>query len=127
MSVISHRHVQFLRRHNSKTSVYSGGSAAKDIYYLPKVRKVSPETGGFAAVALSHYYDDELEWDREDFQNYQEPVRNGIDKGGQHSRSQEYPLYEPSIQQKEGIRTFTIPRQTVSGRNFHQITMLHFP
>ena len=66
MSVDSHRHVQFPRRQQSETSVYSGGFAAKDTYYENKVRKVSPETGGFAAGALSFYYYDEIESDRED-------------------------------------------------------------
>ena len=75
MSVNSHRHVQFPRR-QSETSVYSGGSAAKDTYYKNKVRKVSPETGGVAAGALSYYYDEENESEREDFLYYHEQVRH---------------------------------------------------
>ena len=64
MSVSSQWHVQFPRRHNSKSSVYSCGFSAKDTYYVAKVRQISPECGGFPAGALS--YDDES--DREGFQ-----------------------------------------------------------
>ena len=64
MSVSSQWHVQFPRRHNSKSSVYSCGFSAKDTYYIAKVRQISPECGGFPAGALS--YDDES--DREGFQ-----------------------------------------------------------
>ena len=71
MSVNSHRHVQFPRGQHSKTSFHSGGSAAKETSYVAKVEKVSPESGGFAAGALSYYYYDEMESDREDLLYYQ--------------------------------------------------------
>ena len=59
MSVNSHRHVQFPRGQHSKTSFHSGSSAAKETSYVAKNEKVSPESGGFAAGALSYYYDKE--------------------------------------------------------------------
>ena len=55
MSVNSHRHVQFPRGQHSKTSFNSGGSAAKETSYVAKVEKLSPESGGFAAGALSYF------------------------------------------------------------------------
>ena len=76
MSVNSHRQVQFPRGQHSKTSFHSGGSAAKETSYLAKDEKVSPESSGFAACALSYYCDEENESDREDFLYYHEQVRH---------------------------------------------------
>ena len=99
MSVNSHGHEQFPRKHYSKTSVYSGGFAARDTYHENKVRKVSPETGGFAAGALSYYYDHNTESEGEDHVCYQKQMKQGILRRDQHHfRSQQDSRYNMKYQ-----------------------------
>ena len=98
MSVNVQRHVQFPRRQQPETSVYSGGSAAKDTCYLA-VRRVSPESGGFAAGALPYYVDHKTESEEVDYVSYQNQVRRGIQKRDQHhSRSQQDSQYDMKYQ-----------------------------
>ena len=95
MSVNSHRHVQFPRGQLSKTSFHSSGSSAKETSYVAKDEKVSPESGGFAAGALSYYNDDEMRSERETYQYYQEQVRHGNYRRVQlQSRIKQNSLYE---------------------------------
>ena len=121
MSVNSHRHVQFPSGHHSKTSFHSGGSAAKETSYVAKVEKVSPESGGFAAGALSYYYDDEMRSERENYQYYQEQVRHEKYRRVQlQCRTQQNSLYELEISPKGRSSDYYHPRTDYFREEYHQ-------
>ena len=121
MSVNSHRHVQFPRGQHSKSSFHSGGYAAKETSYVAKVEKVSPESGGFAAGALSYYYDDEMRSERETYQYYQEQVRDGNYRRVQiQSRTQQNSLYELEYSPKGRPSDYYHPRTDYFREKYHQ-------
>ena len=121
MSVNSHRHVQFPRGQHSKSCLHSGSYAAKETSYVAKVEKVSPESGGFAAGALSYYYDDEMRSERENYQYYQEQVRHEKYRRVQlQSRTQQNSLYELEISPKGRSSDYYHPRTDYFREEYHQ-------